>query len=118
MKISGAASVLGVTNLDAALKFYTEVLGFREEFRVDQYAGVCREECKIHITTLLHPHDGKPGAGSVYIFCDEVDAYYHTVVDAHANVEAPPNDYPYGMRDFCVFDPDGNRLSFGCPVKK
>jgi hypothetical protein len=28
----------------------------------------------------------------------------------------PPGDRPYGMRDFDVDDPDGNRLTFGMGI--
>lgn len=34
-----------------------------------------------------------------------------------ANVAELPRDSDYGMRDFVVRDPNGNRLSFGAPTK-
>ena len=58
---------------------------------------------------------GQPlGGGAVYGFCDEVDSYYADLQRKGANVKAPPQDQPYGLRDFIVTDADGNRLSFGC----
>jgi uncharacterized glyoxalase superfamily protein PhnB len=69
---------------------------------------------------LLHPpigsgqpDTGQPGSGAIYIFCDEVDAYFADITACGAATDSPPKNYPYGMRDFIARDPDGNQLSFG-----
>lgn len=115
MKINSSASVIPVSDLDAALRHYIEVLGFREEFRFGQYAGIKRDECHIHLSQQGNPNTSEPGTGAVYIFCDEVDSYFAEIVNRGANVAEQPRDYDYGMRDFVVRDRDGNRLSFGAP---
>jgi len=108
-----AATVFRVTRLESALQQYVEVFGFTEEFRSGDYAGLVRGELRLHLTgSTLH---GQPlGGGAVYGFCDEVDSYYADLQRKGANVKAPPQDQPYGLRDFIVTDADGNRLSFGC----
>lgn len=50
--------------------------------------------------------------GSIF-FCRGMDSYWAEVERRGANIETPPKEYPYGMRDFAVRDLDGNRLSFG-----
>ena len=114
MKISGAAAVFPVSDIGATLRYYTEVLGFKEEFRGEQYAIVERDGAVIHFSLRK---DDPPGAGAVYVFCDEVDGYYEELVTRGAFLDAPPVNLPYGMRDFVVFDPDKNKLFFGCAVK-
>jgi catechol 2,3-dioxygenase-like lactoylglutathione lyase family enzyme len=115
MKITGAATVFQVENLEAALKFYLEVLGFEKDFVFDDYAGVHSGESCLHLcahTTWRRP----VGGGAVSVFCDEVDGYHAEVLERAAKVELAPTDEPYGMRDFVVRDPDGNLLTFGCPL--
>lgn len=116
MKAQQSATVFQVSNLDAALKHYVEVLGFKEDFRFGEYAGVTMGEVCVHL--CAHSIHQRPvGGGTVSIFCDEVDSYYLQVQAKGAQVKAEPHDYPYGMRDFMVVDPDGNHLSFGCETK-
>jgi uncharacterized glyoxalase superfamily protein PhnB len=114
VKAFGASAVLRVANLDAALKFYREVLGFEIEFQYDDYAGLSLDHAGLHLSLAL---SGKPqGAGAVYVFCEEVDAYFGTIRARGATPEREPADQVYAMRDFSVCDPDGNRLTFGCNV--
>ena len=118
MKITGAATVLPVSNVDASIRFFTEVLGFNRDFRFGDYAGVERENCLIHLSLHSNPNTGIPGSGGVYVFCDQVDTYHKMLKDRGATIDGEPKDYPYGMRDFVVIDPDGNKVSFGCPTQK
>ena len=117
MQINSFAAVFPVSNLDAALQFYVDVLGFREEFRFGQYAGIQRDACRIHLSQHGNPNAGPPGSGAAYIFCDEVDSYFAEITSRGATVDAEPKDYPYGLRDFIARDPDGNQVTFGAPCK-
>ncbi len=116
MHINSFAAVVTVSNLEAALRYYVDVLGFREDFRFGNYAGIERDVCRIHLSQQGNPNAGTPGSGAVYIFCDEVDAYFAEITSRGARVDAEPKDYPYGLRDFVVRDPDGNMVTFGAPV--
>ncbi|WP_425616120.1 VOC family protein [Anatilimnocola sp. NA78] len=116
MKINIAATVLPVSDLEASLRYFVHVLGFREEFRFGQYAGIERDECKLHLSAHGNPNTGKPGSGAVYLFCDEVDSYFAEIRNRGALVVEEPKNYDYQMRDFVVRDLDGNHLSFGAPI--
>ena len=107
-----AATVLRVSDLPAALAHYVSVFGFEEDFRFGDYAGLKMGAIALHLTgSNLAP---KPiGSGVVYIFCDEVDDYCATLKARGALIQSPPQDQPYGMREFTVADPDGNHLVFG-----
>jgi catechol 2,3-dioxygenase-like lactoylglutathione lyase family enzyme len=118
MKVSGAATVLPVSDVERSLRFFVDVLGFSEAFRLSKYAGVERGGAVIHLSHHSNPNTGKPGSGGVYIFCDEVDEYYKEVVGRGANAPMAPKTYAYGMRDFVVHDPDDNRISFGCEAQQ
>src|SRR5262245_54552316 len=118
MKTFGAATCLYVSNLNAALKFYTEVLGFAQRFRYKDYAGIELGDVQIHLAGPEVPRRRQIGQGSVYIFCDGVDEYYAEIKAKGANAPEAPRDYAYGMRDFEVIDLDGNRIAFGQECKQ
>ncbi len=113
MKTQGVAPVLQVSSLSESLKYYDRVLGFAEDFRFGDYAGVRREEVMLHL--CAHTVHKRPvGGGAVSIFCDEVDGYLAKIKKNGAVVKIEPENRPYGMRDFTILDPDGNHLTFGC----
>jgi catechol 2,3-dioxygenase-like lactoylglutathione lyase family enzyme len=116
MKITAAASVFPVKNLDTSLRDFVDVLGFAEDFRFGQYAGIKRDNCCLHLSAHGNPNIGQPGTGAVYIFCDEVDDYFAQITKRGATTDAEPKNYDYGMRDFLVRDLDGNQLCFGTPT--
>jgi len=74
-------------------------------------------EVQIHLSGPAAANKRQVGQGSLYIFCDDCDAYYHEVAARGAQVQAPPKDYEYGMRDFVIEDPDGNLLGIGQETK-
>ena len=105
-----------MASLVDALKFYRDVLGFDVEFEFPDYAGVSLGHAGLHLSRAM---SGKPaGAAAVYVFCDEVDAYFGTIRARGAVPEREPADQGYAMRDFSICDPDGNRLTFGCSLAK
>lgn len=116
MKTHGSATTFHVSDLDKALAYYTAVLGFEERFRFGDYAGVQMGEVQIHLSGPQATNKKQVGQGSIYIFCDGVDAYYEVVSAKGAVTQAPPKDYEYGMRDFVIEDPDKNLVAFGQEV--
>jgi len=117
MNIEHAATILNVRDMEASLRFYTEKLGFAEDFRFGNYAGISRGAALLHL--CAHPQENRPpGSGAAYFFCDEVDGFYATLQEKGVPLPSPPKDQEYGMRDFLFFDPDGNQLSFGCEIKR
>lgn len=116
MKTQGSATTFHVSDVDASLKYYTEVLGFTEPFRFGDYAGVEHGEVQIHLSGPGATNKKIVGQGSLYIFCDDVNAYHAEIAARGARIQAPPRDYEYGMRDFVAEDPDGNQVAFGQEV--
>jgi uncharacterized glyoxalase superfamily protein PhnB len=115
MKLIAAIPVLHVADTDVALQFYARVLGFKEAFRFGAYAGLTFGEVALH---LAGPGDfERPvGGGTVYIICTAVDDYFTTIVARGAQPATEPNNAEYGMRDFVIYDPDGNQISFGSDI--
>ena len=108
-------AVFSVADLAASLAWYRERLGFAEAFQWGDppfYAGVCRGAAAIHLTSDPERR-AELGRSTVALTVDDADAAHRELVDRGATVTVVIDDRPYGMRDFMVEDPDGNRLAFG-----
>ena len=113
--LTGAAPVLSVTDLSAALAYYEQALGFEVTFRWGEpvtYACLCRDEVQLHLAPASLT--GKvAGQGQLCLFVRDVDAIHAELAARGARILKPPHSYDYGMREFDLLDPDGNRLIYG-----
>ncbi|MRG48639.1 VOC family protein [Chitinophaga sp. SYP-B3965] len=114
MKALSTSVVIHVSDLDRALNYYKDTLGFREDFKLEAYAGLELDNVFIHLSGPANPGRKKtPGSAHFCIECDEVDDYFDTISKKGAFIDVPLEDRFYGMRDFAVNDHDGNTLVFG-----
>ena len=112
MKTKALIPIFLVSDVPSAVKYYTEVLGFKESFRYGTYSGVKLGNCELHLTDPGEPRH-VVGAGTGYVICDEIDEHFKKIQAAGAKIKSESADRMDGMRDFAVFDPDGNQLTFG-----
>lgn len=114
MTPENVAVVFHVSELETAVKYYQDILGFKEAFRYGQTAGVEYGPVIIHLSGPgIGVNKRMVGQGHIYIFCDEVDEYFQDIFRKGALLIIGPDDRGYGMRDFAIRDPDGNILAFG-----
>jgi len=108
-----------VTDLDEALRFFNDVLGFRTLLRTPGYAYIEREAAGLRIMESKGEYAAPPGNRrfAYYVDVRDVDALYAELkpqldslppADVHG-----PADKPYGQRELLVLVPDGNLLAFG-----
>ncbi len=116
--LTGAATVFSVSDLSASLAHYRDTLGFAVVFQWGEpltYACLCRDDVQLHLAAATLT--GKTaGQGQLCIFVHDVDAIHAELLARGARIAKPPQTYPYGMREFDIHDPDGNRLIFGMAV--
>lgn len=111
------ASVLVVSDLPRALGFWRDLLGFAVSFEWGEpatYVCLCRDAVNLHLISTAQSTQ-QPGQGGLCIFVTDVDGL-HAELTARGTQAPAPRDYPYGMRDFTMMDPDGNRVTFGMSV--
>jgi catechol 2,3-dioxygenase-like lactoylglutathione lyase family enzyme len=108
-----------VTDLEKAIAFFTDILGFEVTFRLEDYAFLRRETVGIRIVES-HGQDGAPPGNrrfAYYVDVRDVDALYRELKpkldtlpkrDVHG-----PADKEYGQRELLVLAPDGNLIAFG-----
>ena len=106
--IENITPILSVATIDASLELYTDVLGFRLQWRGGPIAGIGRDGHSIYLC-----EDGQGNAGTwVWIGVEELDALHADCVAGGANIIMPPTEFPHA-REFRVEDADGHVLRIG-----
>ena len=107
--------VFHVSDLEQAIKFYTQHLGFKVNFKFGDplfYAGLRFGNVSIHISTS-YPYKNNTGHGNIYLIYDEVDTLYEKLLAQNVAFYSHIANREYGMRDFAIKDPDGNQIGIG-----
>lgn len=106
-----------VADLNRAVDFYTQKLGFDVSFRYeDYYVGIVKDGCSIHLKS------GRPSTGErvkkihnedvdILFGVSGVDELYHDFVSKNVKVIMTLTDRMYG-REFYIADVDGYILAF------
>jgi uncharacterized glyoxalase superfamily protein PhnB len=76
------------------------------------WAMLCLGECRLMVDQSINPHPGVPRPSVLYLYPDNLAEYHEEV---RRNGLAIPDLDPtfYGMTEFRIDDPDGNRLWIG-----
>ena len=102
-----------VRHLPRAIVFY-EQLGFTVEDRRDDWgwAKLCWGDCRVMLDQSINVNPDTRRNAVLYLYADNIDAFH---AQARANgLDIPDLDTTfYGMREFRIDDPDGNRLWIG-----
>ncbi|WP_101842344.1 VOC family protein [Halobacillus sp. Marseille-P3879] len=103
---------INVGDLEAAVKWYEDVLGFKVEARWPQenpnYVHFEREGGAVF--GLMEGFSSTPGRFNFYV--DDVDALWSKLQARDVNAVEELFDTAYGSRKFTITDPDGNELGF------
>ena len=101
--------VLRVENMQAALRFYVEILGFQNaEWGSDDFTSVARDGGSLYLSL----GDQGRGGAWVWIGVDDVRPLYEDLKSRGVPILLPPTNFPWAL-EMRVADPDGNVLRFG-----
>ena len=123
-----AGSILGIApqflvdDLDRAVAYYRDRLGFEVDFIYDSfYASVSRDGCAIHLK-----HAAKVAADrtnrkqnehlDAHIAVSDARVLHAELLSRGAVVIRPIEERPWASVDFYVEDPDGYILCFSQPI--
>jgi len=113
MKMNRLIPMLPVRSMPASVEFYRK-LGFSIEQRNDDWgwAMLRFDECRLMLDQSINVQRHAPRQSVIYL-------YPENIVEYHGQVRGNGLDVPdldvtfYGMTEFRLDDPDGNRLWIG-----
>jgi len=104
-----AVPVLPVSDLEISIAFYRDRFGFQLGYQEGGvYAIVHRNGAEIHLS-----QDSSGRTGRAYVFCSGIDELAAQFQEVGLSLELEVKTQGYGIREFIVYDLDGNRIGFG-----
>ena len=113
MKMTRLIPMLPVKSMPASIEFYQK-LGFSVEERNDEWhwAMLCFGECRLMVDQSINVHPGVLRFSVLYLYPDDISGYHEQVQRSGLAVPDLAVTF-YGMTEFQIDDPDGNRLWIG-----
>ena len=111
MPFRDAFAILHTPDLDRAVSFYVERLGFEERYRYPGFAVVGIESFDLGFAERDEP--AAAGRAAVWLYTDDVDAELERLREAGVDVVREPENQEWGERMASVRDPDGNDVFIG-----
>lgn len=113
MRMTALIPMLPVRSVAASIAFY-EKLGFAVEGQNAEWgwAMLAHGECRLMIDQSINVHPEAPRMSVVYLYPDDV-AEFHQLLTGNGVAVPELHVTFYGMTEFRIDDPDGNRLWIG-----
>lgn len=111
-RFESAVPILNVNNVPASIAYYVDKLGFAKEWdwgSPPTFGCVFRDGVRIF---FCQGAQGAPGMW-ISIFVRDVDALHDDYRARGAIIRQAPTNFPWGVREMNVEDPDGHRLRLG-----
>ena len=122
ISITEFAPILICRDVQSTLRFYTEILDFEINGRMDDigrtgWASIERNGVRLMLASPSYikeptPEDGRLSEALYYFYTDDVEAIHARLVEAKLS----PTDFAvrfYQMKEIEVTDPEGHVLVFG-----
>ena len=114
MKMNRLIPMLPVKSMPASVDFYSRMLGFGVENRNDDWgwAMLRFDECRLMVDQSINAHPNQPRDSILYLYPDDIVEYHQQVRKNGLAVPELEVTF-YGLTEFRIDDPDGNRLWIG-----
>ncbi|SMG32394.1 VOC family protein [Cedecea sp. NFIX57] len=113
------AAVLPVKDMQQAIAFYVEGLGFSLTFKNGDPVGfviVKQGGSELHLT--LQPRHKAANFPVAHLLVDDASALFALCQQAGARIIKGLQDKDYGLRAFVFADPHGNRIDVGQRIER
>ncbi len=114
-KLQQVIPILNVSDVSASIRYYRDMLGFSDSWSWQEpptFGGVRHDGFEVQ---FCQNGQGNPGTW-IAIWVDDVDRLYEEFSTAGANIRQRPTNFPWGVREMNVADPDGHRIRFSMPT--
>jgi catechol 2,3-dioxygenase-like lactoylglutathione lyase family enzyme len=116
-QFTSAMPSLPVAQMDDAIAYYTDNLGFSLVFRNGStFAIVVRDSIELGLTTSA-VSGISPGQGRCYLKLTGIETLYAGYVAKGVSILHDLREESYGMKEFMIADPDRNEINFGEPIR-
>ena len=113
--INGAAAILNVPDVEAALLWYQDELGLEIEFAWGDpimHGSVRAGNTSFHFQA---GDQSSPASAYMTLYVNDLDALFTDIEARDVDIVAPPEVMPWGMRAFMVNDLNGQLVMFADP---
>ena len=114
VRFGRVAPTVSVRDIDQALAFYADVLGFTKVFENGSPVGFVileKDAAELHLSL---DRDHRATTQNVaHLMVDDASALYDYLGEHGVRIVKGVRDADYGMRTFVFADPDGNRIDVG-----
>ena len=113
MKMNRLIPMLPAKSVGASIEFY-QSLGFTVENKNDdwRWAMLSFDECRLMVDQSINIHPEAPRQGIIYLYPENIEEYHRQL--RASGLEIPDLETTfYGLTEFRIDDPDGNRLWIG-----
>jgi len=117
MKMTALIPMLPVRSMPASVDFYCGKLGFEVETRRDEWGWAMLRfgDCRLMVDQSINAHPDGVRDSVLYLYPDDIVAYHQSV--RKNGLAVPDLEVTfYGLTEFRIEDPDGNRLWIGQSV--
>lgn len=106
-----AVPVLPALDINEAITFYEQRLGFTTDFKYDDYAGLSRDRIQIHLWLCADRHIAENSSCRVNVrHIENLYEEYQAQQVIHPNSSLVTK--PWGFKEFIVLDLNGNAITF------
>jgi catechol 2,3-dioxygenase-like lactoylglutathione lyase family enzyme len=117
MPVKSAIPVLLVTDPQRSLGFYTQALGFEADWSWQEPDGMAFHQISQgRVRVYLRQVDSVASPGCLYLYVDDVDKWHQQLLRRSLPVDTLPSAKPWGNREMCLSDPDGNKIHICTPL--
>ncbi|MCX5661297.1 MAG: VOC family protein [Planctomycetota bacterium] len=112
IKIIKSNPALRAKEIKALAEWYRDALGFKINFFWGEPISFSMVE-RGSVEFGIAARDATYGPISAFVIVEGVDELYAEFISRKVATSRVPTVQPYGMKDFDLTDPEGNRLCFG-----
>ena len=113
VRFEGSQPILRVEDMERALQFYVDLLGFKNvAWGTEEFTRVNRDRAGIYLC-----RQGQ-GAGKAWLWIgvEDVERLHEEYTARGVAIRMPPKNFPWAL-EMHVEDPDGNVIRFGSDPK-